>query len=103
MWSRWMKDRRSYTIIAKKVIIATGLTNDPFIPCIPGSEAFQVPIFHQKQLSQYAEALLSSSHSSITVYGGAKSAYDAVASTFSRLGASKSTGSSDCQAWGRLG
>jgi len=67
-----------YTIIAKKVIIATGLTNEPFVPYITGSEAFQAPILHQKLLSQYTKALLSSSNSNVTVYGSAKSAYDAV-------------------------
>ena len=66
-----------YTVTANKVIIATGLRNEPFVPYIPGSEAFQAPLFHQKQLSQYADAL-SSSRSRVTVYGGAKSAYDAV-------------------------
>jgi cation diffusion facilitator CzcD-associated flavoprotein CzcO len=69
---------KPHTITAKKVIIATGLTSDPFVPYIPGSETFQAPIFHQKQLPQHADALLSSSCSSVTVYGGAKSAYDVV-------------------------
>ena len=67
-----------YTITAKKVIIATGLTSDPFIPDIPGSEAFQVPILHQKQLAQSAEGLLSTSPTNVIVYGSAKSAHDAV-------------------------
>lgn len=66
-----------YTVIADKVIIATGLTNEPFVPYIPGSEVFQAPLLHQKQLSQYADAL-SASCSSVTVYGGAKSAHDVV-------------------------
>jgi cation diffusion facilitator CzcD-associated flavoprotein CzcO len=69
---------KPYTIIATKVIIATGLTSDPFIPYIPGSEVFHAPILHQKQLSPYTDALLSSSRSNITVYGSAKSAYDTV-------------------------
>jgi cation diffusion facilitator CzcD-associated flavoprotein CzcO len=66
------------TVVAKKVIIATGLTSEPFVPYIRGSETFGAPNFHQKQLSKHADALLSSSPSSVTVLGSAKSAYDAV-------------------------
>ena len=68
----------AYTVIADKVMMATGLTNDPFVPHIAGSEAFQAPIFHLQQLAQHVDALSSPSISSVTVFGGAKSAYDAV-------------------------
>jgi cation diffusion facilitator CzcD-associated flavoprotein CzcO len=67
-----------YTVVAEKVIIATGLTSEPLVPYIRGSETFEAPIFHHKQLPQHADTLSSSSPSSVTVLGSAKSAYDAV-------------------------
>jgi cation diffusion facilitator CzcD-associated flavoprotein CzcO len=68
----------THTVVANKVMMATGLTNEEFIPSIRGSEAFQAPLFHNKDLPQHTDALSSPSLSSVTVYGSAKSAYDAV-------------------------
>ncbi|KAG9028362.1 hypothetical protein FRB95_006544 [Tulasnella sp. JGI-2019a] len=65
------------TIVCDKLIIATGLMSEPFIPAIPGMDAFGVPIVHTRDLREHAERLLRSA-SLVTVYGGRKSAQDAV-------------------------
>ncbi|KAG9031313.1 hypothetical protein FRB95_002886 [Tulasnella sp. JGI-2019a] len=65
------------TIICDKLIVATGLTSDPFIPKIPGDGSFDAPIVHSKTLGEYAPSLLKSA-SSVTVYGAKKSAHDTV-------------------------
>ncbi|KAG8845066.1 hypothetical protein FRB96_002736 [Tulasnella sp. 330] len=65
------------TIVCDKLIVAAGLTSEPLIPAIPGSEIFDVPIVHSKTLGEYAASLLKSA-SSVTVYGAKKSAQDAV-------------------------
>ncbi|KAI9690387.1 MAG: hypothetical protein M1822_009349 [Bathelium mastoideum] len=61
-------------ILARKIIVATGLTSQPFVPDLPGSETFEGPIVHSKQLAQHDSALRTTS--SIVVLGNNKSAYD---------------------------
>ncbi|KAJ4311307.1 hypothetical protein N0V84_010512 [Fusarium piperis] len=63
-------------IKAKKLVLAVGLTGNRNMPDLPGAEAFGNPIFHAKDFLQH-ESLLKTSKS-VVVYGGAKSAYDAV-------------------------
>ena len=63
-------------VVAKKLVIATGLTSDPFLPAFKGQDEFGVPLFHNKYLPQHAGAL--GSAKSVTVFGGTKSAWDAV-------------------------
>lgn len=63
--------------IAEKVIVATGMTSEAFIPSIPGSETFGAPLIHSRDLPTYAKPLLKSP-TSVTIYGGRKSAQDAV-------------------------
>ena len=61
-------------LLARKLIVATGLTSEPFVPLLPGRKAFQGPIFHSKELAKNDSKL--SAMSSIVVLGNNKSAYD---------------------------
>ncbi|KAL2813396.1 hypothetical protein BJX63DRAFT_225123 [Aspergillus granulosus] len=61
-------------IRAAKLVFATGLTSNPHIPQIPGSETFQRLILHSKQLKERAESLADSK--TVVVVGGNKSAWD---------------------------
>jgi hypothetical protein len=63
-------------IHAKKLVVATGLTSEPNIPTLPGQEHFDAPLFHGKYLPKHTELLDKAKR--VTVYGGAKMAYDAV-------------------------
>ena len=66
-------------IISKKLIIATGLTNTPHRPFIPGSDDFAGTILHSADLGRSQDVLLKDPNTStIAVLGGGKSAYDAV-------------------------
>ena len=65
-------------ILAAKLVIATGLTSEPFVPKFVGSESFNAPIFHAKELLTYAEQTINQSAKNVIVLGGAKSAFDAV-------------------------
>ncbi|KAL8856738.1 MAG: hypothetical protein Q9178_006695 [Gyalolechia marmorata] len=65
-------------ILTKKLVISTGLTSEPFIPHIPGSDAFNAPLFHAKYLlDNFSETSSSPASTNIVIYGSAKSAYDA--------------------------
>jgi hypothetical protein len=62
-------------LIADKLILATGLTSDPFMPKFEGSTDFDAPLFHVKDFHSQA----SSKHSpkNAVVLGASKSAWDA--------------------------
>ena len=65
-------------IMTKKLVISTGLTSEPFIPTIPGSESFKAPLFHAKYLlDNFSDITSSPTSKNVTIYGSAKSAYDA--------------------------
>ncbi|RFU34093.1 hypothetical protein B7463_g2241, partial [Scytalidium lignicola] len=63
------------TVVASKLVIATGLTSEPNIPIFQGQEDFGAHIVHSKQLKSRAEDLASCK--SVVVLGGNKSAWDA--------------------------
>ncbi|KAK5654486.1 hypothetical protein OQA88_7114 [Cercophora sp. LCS_1] len=63
-------------IAAKKLIVATGLTSEPFLPHFEGQEEFVAPLFHGKDFLKHADTL--DSAKTVTVFGGTKSAWDAV-------------------------
>ncbi|KAL5363230.1 hypothetical protein BJX96DRAFT_186669 [Aspergillus floccosus] len=65
------------TLHSKKLIVCTGITSQPFLPRFAGEEAFAAPLFHTRDLLQYQDALLQP-NKRITVFGGTKSAWDAV-------------------------
>ena len=63
-------------LFAKKLVLATGVTSQPFLPDIEGQQNFNAPIFHSKEFLRYANTL--DSASSVTIFGGTKSAWDIV-------------------------
>jgi cation diffusion facilitator CzcD-associated flavoprotein CzcO len=64
------------SILAKKLVVATGMTSQAFVPTIEGQESFGVPLFHSKDFKQHAATLETAK--TVTVLGGTKSAWDAV-------------------------
>ena len=74
--------RESGLILARKLIIATGLTSQPFGPKLPGIELFQAPFIHSKDVAQRDQDL--QKMSDIVVLGNNKSAYDAAYAYASR-------------------
>ena len=62
------------TLVAAKLVIATGITSEPYVPVFPGQEDFGAPILHSKQLRSQADNLASCKN--IVVLGGNKSAWD---------------------------
>jgi hypothetical protein len=62
------------TIVAVKLVLATGITSEPHIPIFPGQEDFGMPILHSKQLKSRADDI--ASRKKVAVLGGNKSAWD---------------------------
>ncbi|KAL8865358.1 MAG: hypothetical protein Q9174_006929, partial [Haloplaca sp. 1 TL-2023] len=64
-------------LLCFKLIDATGMTSQPFIPTLPGSSEFKGKSLHHKSFGQSQSLLLSDpSIQSIVIIGGAKSAAD---------------------------
>lgn len=61
---------------AAKIVVATGLSSQEFLPKFDGEETFGSPIFHSKHFPKYADTL--DTAKSVTILGGSKSAWDAV-------------------------
>ena len=67
------------TIISRKLIVSTGVTNNPHHPSIAGSQNFDAPIIHSADLGKEHSPLFKDPGvKTVTVLGGGKSAYDAV-------------------------
>ncbi|KAJ5824770.1 hypothetical protein N7447_007110 [Penicillium robsamsonii] len=64
------------TINTKKMIVATGVTSQAYLPNFEGEESFDAPLFHCRDLLQHQGAVLQSGEHA-TVFGGTKSAWDA--------------------------
>lgn len=64
-------------IKARKLVVSTGLTSEPFRPKIEGEERFGGLIFHSKEFLQHADTLEDTTKR-VTVFGGTKSAWDTV-------------------------
>lgn len=64
----------STPLLAEKLILATGNTSNPFMPHIDGSDSFNAPLFHVKDLK--AQTPLVQSAKDVVVLGGTKSAWD---------------------------
>ncbi|KAL5359377.1 hypothetical protein BJX96DRAFT_183728 [Aspergillus floccosus] len=62
------------SIVADKLVLATGLTSDPYIPTFKGQRDFQGPILHAKELRARAGELAELKN--VLVVGGNKSAWD---------------------------
>jgi hypothetical protein len=63
-----------YSLTTKKIILATGLTSTPNFPQYNGLEHFSGPYFHAKDFCKQADTVATAK--TVTVVGGAKSAYD---------------------------
>ena len=61
-------------ITANKLVIATGLTSEPFVPYVKGQELFEGTILHSRQLKDHADDLAAAQN--VVVVGGNKSAWD---------------------------
>ncbi|KAM0716217.1 hypothetical protein Q7P37_007662 [Cladosporium fusiforme] len=64
----------------RKIIMATGLTSEAYMPEFPGREDFEGHVLHSKMLGrpETVDLLKDSSIRHVVVYGGSKSAFDAV-------------------------
>ncbi|KAF2994752.1 hypothetical protein E8E14_003557 [Neopestalotiopsis sp. 37M] len=67
----------SKKIQAEKLVVATGLTSEPFLPHIEGQELYNAPLFHNRDLQKHVGSS-SESKKKVTVFGGTKSGWDAV-------------------------
>ncbi|KAG4443883.1 hypothetical protein IFR05_000649 [Cadophora sp. M221] len=63
-------------LLAKKLIVATGMTSQPFLPDFEGQEDFGRPLFHSRDFLENQDTLETVKR--ITVLGGTKSAWDPV-------------------------
>ncbi|KAL2284256.1 hypothetical protein FJTKL_08985 [Diaporthe vaccinii] len=63
-------------IEAAKIVVATGLSSEEFLPRFEGEETFGSPIVHSKHFPKYSDTL--DTAKSVTILGGTKSAWDAV-------------------------
>ncbi|KAA8907994.1 hypothetical protein FN846DRAFT_946278 [Sphaerosporella brunnea] len=59
-----------------KLVVATGLTSEPFLPAFVGAADFAAPIIHCGHLLEQSEALFADAKN-VVVFGGTKSAWDA--------------------------
>ena len=62
------------TITSKRLVIATGLTSEPYVPQFVGEEDFGAPIVHPRGLMEH-ESLIHGSNE-VIVIGGSKSGWD---------------------------
>jgi hypothetical protein len=64
------------SVATRKLIVATGLTSQAFLPDFEGQDSFQTPLFHCRDFLQYEKDLLQDGKRA-TIFGGTKSAWDA--------------------------
>jgi cation diffusion facilitator CzcD-associated flavoprotein CzcO len=62
------------TLFSAKMIVAAGLTSEPFLPKFPGEENFEARLFHSKDFLQNADTLNTAKN--VLVLGATKSAWD---------------------------
>ncbi|KAL8703559.1 MAG: hypothetical protein Q9201_003263 [Fulgogasparrea decipioides] len=65
------------TFQATKLVVASGLTSEPFIPALPDKEKFNGPIIHQEKFGS-SSVLKSPDVKNICVLGGGKSSADMI-------------------------
>jgi cation diffusion facilitator CzcD-associated flavoprotein CzcO len=63
-------------LFARRLVLATGRTSDPFLPHFAGQETFGGRVFHGKQFLENRDTLQTAK--AVTVFGASKSAWDAV-------------------------
>ncbi|SPO06609.1 related to dimethylaniline monooxygenase [Cephalotrichum gorgonifer] len=71
-------------LITSHLVLATGLTSEPFVPNLPGRESFGGPVFHAKEFAARSDELARCR--SVVVIGGNKSSWDVCYSAASRPG-----------------
>lgn len=64
----------SNSLLTEKLVLATGNTSNPFVPYIEGSDSFNAPLFHVKDLQRQIPTMHSAKE--VVVLGGTKSAWD---------------------------
>ncbi|KAI6784004.1 uncharacterized protein J7T54_004550 [Emericellopsis cladophorae] len=69
-------DQQETTVFARRLIVASGLTSEAFLPHFDGQETFGGRIFHGRDFLQNKDTIQEGK--SVTVYGGSKFAWDAV-------------------------
>lgn len=69
-------DQDRTKLYARRLIIASGLTSEAFLPHFSGQETFGGRIFHGKHFLQNSDTLKTAK--SVTIFGGTKFAWDAV-------------------------
>jgi hypothetical protein len=75
-WSTILESELKHgEIHAAKLVLATGHTDEALLPCFPGQETFQAPLFHTKDWAQH-QGIFKSAKTAV-VLGGGKSAFDA--------------------------
>jgi hypothetical protein len=67
-------EKVSYTIRARRLIVATGLTSEPFMPEMEGKHAFGAPIYHTSELAKAEKGL--GPFKKVVVLSGAKFSWD---------------------------
>jgi len=65
-------------LFARRMIMATGMMSEPFMPKIEGQGVFDRPLFHFKDFHSHEYTLDPSNYQRVAVFGGSKSAWDAV-------------------------
>jgi cation diffusion facilitator CzcD-associated flavoprotein CzcO len=70
------EEGKQFQKLTSKLIVATGMTSDPFMPDLAGSASFGAPLFHSKDFPKHVETLDSAKN--VSVYGGTKSGWDMV-------------------------
>ncbi|KAK7211207.1 hypothetical protein V2G26_018385 [Clonostachys chloroleuca] len=68
------REVESCIMIAGKIVVATGLTSEPFIPTFTGQENFNQGLFHAKDLRSHVKEIENATN--VAVLGGNKSAWD---------------------------
>lgn len=63
-------------VSTQRLVLATGLTSEPFMPHIQGQDDYDRPLFHTKDFRKHEDTIDPGKR--VTVFGGNKSAWDAV-------------------------
>lgn len=61
---------------ARKLVVASGLTSEPFLPHFDGEDSFGKPIFHGKDFAKHADTTATAQK--VTIFGGTKTGWDTV-------------------------
>jgi cation diffusion facilitator CzcD-associated flavoprotein CzcO len=64
-----------HEILTRKLIVATGVFSEPYMPTFEGTESFDAPLFHSKDLAAQEQVIRAAE--SVVIVAGSKSGYDA--------------------------